>query len=172
MKSLIVFFGFISLTLLGCGGGRRVARPPAPPPPQTTPPQAPKVPPSMNCKYLGSHQIVGDQSCSKRFCYTWSWCQGREPNIFLFCEATLDAEGNYSCPTASDCAAAETVPSNPMLAIHLWRNNCDSGGGDYYYESEEEEPGFWSRFFGGGKDEEEDDDDESSYVRPEGVDNR
>lgn len=135
MKNLTVFFGFIiSFVLLSCESGRRVPRP-SPPPSQTPLPQTPEVA-TYNCQYIGGHQIVGDHSCSKRFCYTWSWCQGHG-SAHLFCEAILNAEGNYSCPSASACASS-TAPY-PGLIPYAWRNNCDGGGGDTYYESDDEE---------------------------------
>ena len=112
---------------------------------------------------MGGHQIVGDYSCSKRFCYTFSWCQGLG-NVFLFCEASLNAEGKYICPTASACASSETVPANPALAPYLWKNNCDGGSSGVYYEDDEEKS-WWDKWVG-GEDDDDDDEDEEEDDKP------
>lgn len=145
MQNITVFLlGFLSLSLFSCPEGRRVPGSSAPnqtisnpniPAHQTIPPGT-IVGAAYNCRYIGGHQIVWDYSCSKRFCYTFSYCQGHG-SVFLFCEAALNAEGKYSCPSASACAGSTTVSANPGLAPYLWKNNCGGGGG---YEEEDDEP--------------------------------
>lgn len=125
-----ILLSFLLLSFSGCGGKGK--KRPAPTPPATGGPQTPHPPhlpssPPLQCQYVLQSQVVGNRDCSKVFCYTYSFCQSVPGNYtFLFCEAVKNnVDDSYTCPQASLCAAAETIPANPGTAPHLFNNSCD-----------------------------------------------
>ena len=141
MKVLTSLLICIPLAFLSCEG-RRVTTPPPPSTPHETPGIPNPAPPaqqSVPCHYISQPIIFGDRSCSRMFCYTPGWCAGHG-TVFLFCEAyrDLNETTQITCPEASACAMAETVPSHPGIAPHLW-NRCSDSGGNTTGSSDETE---------------------------------
>ena len=143
MKFLIPLLICIPLAFLNCERNR-VSPPPAQqhtPPAQHTPIPTPAPPTQQekSCYYLSRPIIFGDASCSRMFCYTPGWCAGHG-TVFMFCEAYRDLNDTtkVTCPSAATCAMAETVPSHPGIAPHLW-NRCSGSGGNTVGSSGETE---------------------------------
>lgn len=141
MRVLTLVLSFVFLWLSGCNSssGRRTA----PPPPVTQPPPThlpPNPQPSISCEYHYQSQMVYGPSCTKKYCYTWGWCQGFGTR-FLFCGAIKNEYGNWKCPDASACVMAPNPGFHPLQ----FRRACSSGivfddeGSDDETDKEDEE---------------------------------